>query len=201
MASIINYAMIRAAARVTLYEVGAPRNQLQCLLNPQSLSISVTVGIGKQYPIGATHSNKQYSHTEDPVIPLEFYVSRQFANRLGNPVGVEETQRWLTQFCYLKGIGVSPPKVALVWPNILAMRVVVESVNVEYTRFQDDLSARAARIQVQYSEERNTMKTSSEHKRSGWINSSVSTKSILDNASGNSSAKPAWDRTLEELGS
>jgi len=169
-ASILNQTVVRALKQVTLYELGRPKNYHDALLNPQSLSISVSVGIGKQYPIGASHSAKQYSHTEDPVVPLEFYVSAQFAKRFGSGIAdVEKSVRWFTQFAYPRGSGLAPPKLVLIWPNVLTMAMVLESVTVVYERFQADLAGRAARISVQYSEIRNTLKTSTEQKVSGWI--------------------------------
>jgi hypothetical protein len=143
----------RAHERLRLVDVGEFSNAMNALFNPEQLSMSVGVSIGKLKPVGWSHPVKMYGSTGDWSVPLTLRFS-QFAiwvHGYEHP-SIKEAMAWLSQFCYPAGLGFAPAKLLVLWPNVLTMATVLEGMTITHTKFDKNLNARVTDVQLQLGE-------------------------------------------------
>jgi hypothetical protein len=162
----------RALVKVYLTDLFNPgKNMEQGLLNPEALSYATSVSMGELSPVNWPHSILQYGGTKSTSLPLDFYFSDQLTPRAGgSAANLVHYTNWFESFCYPNDLGVAPPPLLILWPSVLEMAVVVESVNINFTRFHaEDLSAAAVHVRLSARELRHTFRTAARHRKDGRL--------------------------------
>ena len=140
-------------------------NYLPALFNPATLSVDISVDVGKLHPPGASHATIQYGYTDSPTIPLELYFSTQLLMRRNAPLDINYYVGFFSSFCYGTEAGKAPSPMLFVWPNTLEMVLVVEHFRADYVRFyQDDLRPSAVRVALDTTELRYTYRGSADQR-------------------------------------
>ena len=160
-------------ARVSLSDRRDTSNYLDVLLNPTSFKLAYKVIIGKLHPVGCSQPTKQYGHTEEVSTTLELYLTAQTVWRR-KPANVQPGLEiayyvdWISQFGMPQAPGIAPKVMLLVWPNVAAMSFVMDSFEIDYTRFDRDLVPREAKINIAIGEIRTVFKTAAAQAGMGW---------------------------------
>lgn len=166
-----DYNPTRSLQQVYLGSLDDPSGNISGMLNPESLRIALSVSIGKLHPVGSSHPVLQYGYTDGVSLPLEFYFSSQFQERLGGTAILDLPQyvHWFSAFCYPREKGAAPELLYMVWPNVLDMTLVVEKFNAEYTRFfNNDLRASAVKVSIDTLEYRISFKSAVDQRYDGF---------------------------------
>jgi hypothetical protein len=149
----------RAPARAALLNLAT--NELRPFrMNPAELPVNITVNWGKVAGMGADFEWLHYHHTASPTFALELHqyrmamVEQRHHGRSSLTASdVEEVReqyesdrRFLLSLCYPQGrqndlVKRSPPPCLLLWPKLLAVKVVVESLAIKDTLFARDGSS------------------------------------------------------------
>lgn len=106
------------------------------LANPNEIEVAIDVGWNELEVPGMSHTPLQFKNVSNASIPLEFYCSEFMHGR----DTLDDHSRFLQSLCYpdydansvLEG---APPRVLLVWPNVLSMTVVFRSLSIRFTHF------------------------------------------------------------------
>ena len=175
------------AYKLLLVNANNTADRYRAIFNPNELTISVDVGIGKLQPIGWSHPVKQYAHTNEVKVPMKFWLSSLamtqwppympgsasglgvgaadvvFADDVRGPV------TWLQSFCYAEGPGLAPPHMIIMLPNNLCIRVAVEGVTVKYLMWDGKMIPRIAEVDLNASEARVGFRYRSEFLTNGFV--------------------------------
>jgi len=123
---------------------------IACLLNPEALSVALTVNYAAKATQGGDFWRLQYQNTTNPSIEFTLTFDRRIFMRRFMPGGgwdqnlstlvekFEGMRRFLMALCYPIGkatdpIRRAPPAVLLVWPSYLAIKAVVKSLKLKDT--------------------------------------------------------------------
>lgn len=150
----------RAAVRVVLANSYDPTDNLDALMNPESLNINISMNIGKMSPVGSSHDVKQYASTMSPSFPLEFYFSAEIAARTNYKYpDITRALNWFTACGYGREAGRAPDPLIVLWPSVLSMQYAVETIDVTYMSFSRTLRTKTARVVLTGGELRTTFQT------------------------------------------
>lgn len=166
----------RALQRVTVADMteGGGKTWLPGLLNPQTLSYAIEVGIGELNPVGWSSSILMYGYTKSPTVPIELYFSSQMTSRVASYAKekvfpLREYVDWFGSFCYPHAGGLAPPPLSILWPKVAHFALVVQTFNAEYIRFHSaDLSPMSVKVSLQCRELRFAFHTANQHRDDGF---------------------------------
>lgn len=144
--------------KVRFYDASDPFNQDRrhtALFNPTELMSDTAINAGALNPVGSTGSKRNYGHTLETQfsLMLEYSAQAWWEHRIeeGFP-RYQDAYRFFLSFCYPDKVGGAPPHLVVVWPNTLVMKCVVESVRVNFRRWDPDLQVRDYVIDLDLSE-------------------------------------------------
>lgn len=172
------------------------QKMLEFFMNPTELSMSLTVNWTKQQTLGGTYERMHYRGTTNPTFPLELHFNRLLyadsfrtaTNSAGRGGGAELSpselkeisdafegyRRFLLALAYPVGnvrevLRRSPPHALLLWPKVLAVRVVLTSLTIRDTSFANDGAPSAFNASCTFEEFRTYRLTSSDVTASGMV--------------------------------
>ena len=125
----------RPHVRVTLCNVRTMEEQ-PALANPTELETTIEVGWNKLAVPGLSHEVMQYKNTGNVGFPLTIECSEfDYSAEV-----MDDFERFLESACYAdyqpNGIlEAAPPRLLIVWPKVLSMLIVVESLSIKRTQF------------------------------------------------------------------
>ena len=117
---------------------------VECLFNPTQLTERIQVNYSRLPVLGLSHQVLQYQSTGNRVVPgVEFYLDRFVAE--SEPSG----QDILAFRSFIRSLTVpptgtetvvrtTPPRVLLLWPEVLTLEAVVTDVEFQYRQFGTD---------------------------------------------------------------
>jgi len=130
-------------ARCSLVNVTSGES-FDCLFNPPQLEERIEVRWSRLSPLGLGHQVLQYESTGSRTFGgVEFYVDRFFASAVETDPDVlafATFMRALTQPpVSADTIGAAaPPRVLVVWPNVVTIETVVTELDLHFTDFARD---------------------------------------------------------------
>ena len=166
---------ISARKRVTLASLHNPTDRFVCVLNPNSLSYTVSIRSGELEPIGWSGDVDMYGGTKSVPFTLVIHLS-QFLfdatfNEFSTITTVKDAIAWLTSFCYAEAPGLAPSPLLVEFPNTLVMSCKVLSITVDHKRWDADLNPREAIVTLNLKEMREQFKTSDWQRDHGFRDS------------------------------
>jgi hypothetical protein len=117
---------------------------MECLLNPTQLSERVQVNWNRLQVPGLSHQVLQYQGTGNRQLSsVEFYLDKLFAAEQPGDTDILEFRRFLSALTVpprgTEGVpATAPPRVLVVWPNVLTVETVLTDLEFEYRRFGVD---------------------------------------------------------------
>ncbi|MCP4678972.1 MAG: peptidoglycan-binding protein [Deltaproteobacteria bacterium] len=116
---------------------------MECMLNPSKLTESIRVNWTRPAVPGLPFQVLQYQSTGNrKVDKLEFYLNRILASEQDENAGdILAFRDFIKTLTVPSVAGGSPPRVLVVWPNVLTMEAVVTEVEFQYQLFAVDGSA------------------------------------------------------------
>jgi hypothetical protein len=140
-------------ARIKLRNLDSPAGpddggELTIPINPSELAIEIAVNWTRANVQGMSHQIAEYSHTENPTLPLELIVSREGVD----PLLAASDKNILYPARFLMSLSVPgrdpsgevmkrPPEVLLMWPRIMTVRVVLVNLKFTFRQFTDKMAA------------------------------------------------------------
>jgi len=145
-------------------------DKMSALFNPEQLSMSVGVNIGRLKPVGWSHPIKMYGSTGEWQIPILLHFSQFgiWARGFQHP-DINSAVNWLSKFVYSPDLGVAPNHLLLVWPNVLTMVCTLEGLTITHSQFDKELNARITDVQLQLSEVRVGFKSRDQQSQDGFV--------------------------------
>jgi hypothetical protein len=119
----------------------ATAESIECLLNPTELSEKLQVNWNRLVVPGHSHQVLQFQSTSNTVLSgVEFYLDRFFASAHGNDSVLTEFRGFLRALTVPVArtqsvTETAPPRVLVIWPNVLTVECVVNSVEFQYRQF------------------------------------------------------------------
>jgi hypothetical protein len=138
--------VIGRAPRCTLVNV-ATGESIECLANPTQLSEKVQVNWNRVTVPGLSHQLLQFQSTGNRQLGgVEFYVDKLLAREQPGDVDILDFRGFLRALTVpvaaAEGVpSTAPPRVLVVWPNVLSLEAVVTEVEFTYKQFASDASA------------------------------------------------------------
>jgi hypothetical protein len=117
---------------------------MECLLNPTQLSERVQVNWNRLQVPGLSHQVLQYQGTGNRQLSsVEFYLDKLFAAEQPGDTEILEFRRFLRALTVAprgtEGVpATAPPRVLVVWPNVLTIETVLTDLEFEYRSFGAD---------------------------------------------------------------
>jgi hypothetical protein len=144
---------------------------LECLFNPTQLTEKVQVNWNRQVVPGLSHQVLQFQSTSNRQLAgVEFYLDRFFAAEQPGDPNILDFRAFLRALTVPpKGtdgvLATSPPRVLLIWPNVLTLECVVDSVDFQYRQLATDSSLLVYAASVTFEEILDTRVTSEDLRR------------------------------------
>lgn len=137
--------------------------------NPEELEESISVNWTRITIPGMSHQVLQYSNTNNVEFSMDFY-STAFTEP--NRIKIVDFRNFLESLCYASDQassigGGAPPRLLVVWPNVLSMTAVIDSIDFKYKMFDADLNLKRMVASVKFIEIRDTRITSEEVRLNG----------------------------------
>ena len=148
---------------------------------PESFKETVKANYGKQTILGMSHQNLQYSHTDNHVLdPMSFYFRGESVEEVDL---IHDGRRFLLSLLYPPvGAGSvregAPTRVLFIWPQVVSMTCVIESISITHTKFNTEGRTVAFRAEFGFIEIRDTRLTSEDVREQGTLRSSVSAEEL-----------------------
>lgn len=127
----------RNPVRVTIANLRTGETQ-PVMTNPEQIELVIDVGWNELEVPGQSHVPLQFKNVSNTTFPLDLYCSEYMdAGKLNS---LDDHSRFLQSLCYpdydannvLEG---APPRILVIWPNVLSMTVVIRSLGIKYTHF------------------------------------------------------------------
>jgi hypothetical protein len=137
---------------------------------PNTFSEKVSASYSKQTIVGMSHQNYQYSHTENHTFDnLNFYFRANTVNELNL---IHEGRKFLLSLCYSSAGASSvsqnrPTKILFIWPTVVTMTCIVESVSITHEKFNVNGKTVQFRATIKVTEQRNVRLTSEQVRQQG----------------------------------
>jgi hypothetical protein len=131
------------APRCTLVNVSTAES-IECLFNPTQLAEKLQVNWNRLVVPGLSHQVLQFQSTSNAQLPnVEFYLDRFFATANGSDAILREFRAFLRSLTVPVGrtetvAATAPPRVIVIWPEVLTLECVVGSVEFQYRQFGAD---------------------------------------------------------------
>jgi Contractile injection system tube protein len=158
--------VVRRAPRVLLVNESS-HESMSCLFNPTELLERVAVNYSRLSVVGLSHQPLQYGSTGNRELPgLEFYVDKFFASARADDMDVMSFAGFLRALTVPAALpdatsgAVAPPRVLLLWPNVLTLEAVVTSLELAFRQFGADGGALVYVATVTFEEVRDSRITS-----------------------------------------
>ena len=117
---------------------------MECLFNPTQLTEKLQVNWNHLVVPGLSHQVLQFQSTSNTQLSgIEFYLDRFFATTLGSDTVLGEFRAFLRALTVPVGgtetvATTAPPRVLVIWPEVLTVECVVNSVEFQYRQFGVD---------------------------------------------------------------
>lgn len=131
------------APRCTLVNV-ATAESMDCLFNPTQLTEKLQVNWNRLIVPGLSHQVLQFQSTSNTQLSgVEFYLDRFFATTNGSDAVLGEFRAFMRSFTVPVGgtetvAATAPPRVLVIWPEVLTVECVVNTVEFQYRQFGVD---------------------------------------------------------------
>jgi hypothetical protein len=160
----------RAYQRMILANRQKLTDKMSALFNPEQLSMSIEVSIGRLKPVGWSHPIKMYGSTGEWKIPLKLRFS-QFGIwvRGFEYPNISRAMNWLSKFVYSPDLGGAPDHLLIVWPNVLTISCALDSLNITHTQFDKELNARVTDVDLGLGEVRVGFKDRDQQLQDGFV--------------------------------
>lgn len=127
----------RTPVRMTLANLRTGETQ-PVMANPDQIELAIDVGWNELVVPGQSHEPLQFQNVKNTSFPLDLYCSEYMDQ--GKINSLDDHSRFLQSLCYpdydannvLEG---APPRILVIWPNVLSMTVVIRSLAIRYTHF------------------------------------------------------------------
>lgn len=120
-----------------------------CMFNPNQWEEQVNVNWNRQAVPGLSHQPLQYGYTENFQFDLDLFLRGETPGEVNQEptkdkevkglAGILDFRKFLMSLVYPRLSttvgGSGPPRVLVVWPNVLTMTCVARSYRVQHTRF------------------------------------------------------------------
>jgi hypothetical protein len=139
---------------------------MPCLFNPTQLTEKLQVNWNRQVVPGLSHQVLQFQSTSNRQLTgVEFYLDRFFATEQPGDPNILEFRAFLRALTVPPAVteGVletAPPRVLVVWPNVLTIECVVASIDFQYRQLAVDSSVLVYAASVSFEEVLDTRVTS-----------------------------------------
>ena len=138
---------------------------MECLFNPTQLSEKVQVNWNRLAVPGLSHQVLQFQSTSNRQLTgVEFYLDRFFATEQPGDPNILEFRAFLRALtvppAVTEGVATAPPRVLVVWPNVLTIECVVASIDFQYRQLAVDSSVLVYAAAVTFEEVLDTRVTS-----------------------------------------
>jgi hypothetical protein len=133
-------AALARAPRCSLVNV-ATAESIECLFNPTQLTEKLQVNWNRLIVPGLSHQVLQFQSTSNAQFSgIEFYLDRFFATANGSDAVLGEFRSFLRALTVpVMGTetvaATAPPRVLLIWPEVLTVECVVNTVEFQYRQF------------------------------------------------------------------
>lgn len=117
---------------------------VDCLFNPPQLLERVQVNWSRLGVLGLSHQVLQYQSTGNRGVgPLDFYLDRFFARAIESDADVLAFAEFMRALTVPRAgatdvASAAPPRVLVVWPNVLTVEAVVTELELRFTDFAQD---------------------------------------------------------------
>jgi hypothetical protein len=131
---------------------------LECLFNPTQLTEKLQVNWNRQVVPGLSHQVLQFQSTSNRQLTgVEFYLDRFFATEQPGEPNILEFRAFLRALTAppantTGGLPTAPPRVLLIWPNVVTIECVVASVDFQYRQLAVDSTLLAYTASVTFEE-------------------------------------------------
>jgi len=140
--------------KVSFMDSRDPTRNHTALFNPESMTVTTAARIGRLNPIGWSQSIKQYAGADDTKFSLELHYSLvAYIER--EPVRLQflYPYKFFQSFIYGPKPGIAPSFLVVNFPKTLRMTCTLESVSVNFQRWQpSDMKVRAYNVTLELSE-------------------------------------------------
>ncbi len=139
---------------------------MPCLFNPTQLTEKLQVNWNRQVVPGLSHQVLQFQSTSNRQLTgVEFYLDRFFATEQPGDPNILEFRAFLRALTVppagTEGVlATAPPRVLVVWPNVLTIECVVASIDFQYRQLAVDSSVLVYAAAVTFEEILDTRVTS-----------------------------------------
>ena len=139
---------------------------IECLFNPTQLSEKLQVNWNRLAVPGLSHQVLQFQSTSNRQLTgVEFYLDRFFATEQPGDPNILEFRAFLRALTVppagTEGVlATAPPRVLVVWPNVLTIECVVASIDFQYRQLAVDSSVLVYAASVTFEEVLDTRVTS-----------------------------------------
>ena len=139
---------------------------MPCLFNPTHLTEKLQVNWNRQVVPGLSHQVLQFQSTSNRQLTgVEFYLDRFFATEQPGDPNILEFRAFLRALtvppALTEGVlATAPPRVLVVWPNVLTIECVVASIDFQYRQLAVDSSVLVYAASVTFEEILDTRVTS-----------------------------------------
>lgn len=131
---------------------------LECLFNPTQLTEKLQVNWNRQVVPGLSHQVLQFQSTSNRQLAgVEFYLDRFFATEQPGEPNILEFRAFLRALTVPPAnttgvLPTTPPRVLLIWPNVVTVECVVASVDFQYRQLAVDSKLLAYTASVTFEE-------------------------------------------------
>jgi hypothetical protein len=139
---------------------------MTCLFNPTQLTEKLQVNWNRQVVPGLSHQVLQFQSTSNRQLTgVDFYLDRFFATQQPGDPNILEFRAFLRALtvppAVTEGVlATAPPRVLVVWPNVLTIECVVASIDFQYRQLAVDSSVLVYVASVTFEEILDTRVTS-----------------------------------------
>lgn len=131
---------------------------LECLFNPTQLTEKLQVNWIRQVVPGLSHQVLQFQSTSNRQLTgVEFYLDRFFAFEQPGEPNILEFRAFLRALTVPPAnttgvLPTAPPRVLVIWPNVVTIECVVASVDFQYRQLAVDSTLLAYAASVTFEE-------------------------------------------------
>lgn len=131
---------------------------LECLFNPTQLTEKLQVNWNRQVVPGLSHQVLQFQSTSNRQLTgVEFYLDRFFATEQPGEPNILEFRAFLRALTVAPAgttgvLSAAPPRVLVIWPNVVTVECVVASVEFQYRQLAVDSTLLAYTASVTFEE-------------------------------------------------
>jgi hypothetical protein len=146
------------------------------MFNPEQLVEELSINYSKLAPQGMSHEIPQYRNTGNHSFPLDLYMEAHSGDGADD---IEDFRNFCFALAYAPGgAGTidsgAPPRVLIVWPNVVSMTCILLGIRSASTRFSvEDLRITRCTISLTLEEIRDARMTSEDVRRNGTRRSSA----------------------------